>query len=535
MNGELRLDPNQLRNRGARLAELGDRVGKTRAVLRDCLVHAEGSWGDDDLGVAFAGEFKPHADQLLTDLRAMAESMRGTASAMTDAANRFDMRDAHGAGRIRTAADDPKVIDKPARARPGSRAVGSSPDAQPLVTSDPAAPTPAVGAPGQPAGRVDPAERSILGESPTPDASGGRSVSPDRPRRADSPGLPDRTDRRPDRPGREGNGEFGGPAGDSRRLPSPSSPLSPSRALPAPLSPGLPPAAATNAARLPAASSGPRPAAGVGRHDTPWAGQQARTPGSPADAQPNPPSPPRPGSPPRSSKQAGEAPRERDRRRAGEGPEADPTIGWLARTLAERHGIRVAGFDTPGLHVAAVREFVTAVDRVLTDNPTLGLDIVAVAELGDESGMVRWSCEPGDSRPAARTITLDERTAQKPPEDTGSTETDAEQGIYVATLREFGRALDGAGGGLARRQAQRILLAEYLRQEPEPHRPLAEVVHGYRRWRGELTETSTARGGFDVSRALGVAFAEVVLRGDRARIQARTLHAALIAAAARAG
>lgn len=210
-------------------------------------------------------------------------------------------------------------------------------------------------------------------------------------------------------------------------------------------------------------------------------------------------------------------------------------VGWLARTLADHHDVRVAGFDTPELQVSAVREFVAAVDRVLTDYPVIALDVVAVAELGAESGMVRWRAEPHESWGAARSITLDQRTAQQPMEATETAETGAELGIYEATLREFGRALDGIGGGLARRQAQRVLLAEYLRREPGRHRTLAEVVHGYQHWRAELTGDATAPGGFDVSRAFGAAFAEVVQRGSDAGVQAKILHAVLVDAASRPG
>ncbi|WP_157229181.1 hypothetical protein [Nocardia brevicatena] len=202
--------------------------------------------------------------------------------------------------------------------------------------------------------------------------------------------------------------------------------------------------------------------------------------------------------------------------------------------LVDRHGVRVVGFDTPGLQVPAVREFVSAVDRVLTDYPVITLDIAAVAELTDESGMARWSSEPRGIQGATRSMTLDQRTAQEPKRATGITEPGAEPAqldIYTATLREFGRALDIAGGGLASRQAQRVLIAEYLRRESGRHRTLAEVVRGYRQWRAELTGDATALGGFDVSRAVGAAFAEVVLRGDEAGVQARTLHAVLVAAA----
>ncbi|WP_174189096.1 hypothetical protein [Nocardia barduliensis] len=205
--------------------------------------------------------------------------------------------------------------------------------------------------------------------------------------------------------------------------------------------------------------------------------------------------------------------------------------------LAEHHDVRVTGFDTPGLQVPVVREFVAAVDRVLTDYPALALDVVAVAELAAGSGPVWWSHEPRDARGAGagRLITLDQRTALESGSANATAEPDvrpAELDIYLATLREFGRALDFAGGGLARKQAQRVLIAEYLRREAGPNSTLAEVVSGYRRWRAELTGDA---GEFEVSRALGAAFADVVLRGDEASSQARALHAVLVDATSRRG
>lgn len=206
-------------------------------------------------------------------------------------------------------------------------------------------------------------------------------------------------------------------------------------------------------------------------------------------------------------------------------------IGWLARALAERHGVQVVGFDTPGLQVPAVRGFVGAVDQVLIDYPVIALDIVAVAELGGESGMVRWNSEPRGAQGATRSVTLDQRTAQEPKRVTGTQEPGVEPAVYTATLCEFGRALDVIGGGVARRTAQRALIAEYLRREQGRYHSLAEVVRGYRHWRAELTGDTAALDGFDVGRALGAAFAAVVQRGVEAGVQARILHAVLVAAA----
>ncbi|WP_327099141.1 hypothetical protein OIE68_10280 [Nocardia vinacea] len=520
MNSEVRLDPDSLRDRGARLAELGDRVGQTYANLRDCLAQSDGSWGDDDIGLAFAKEFRPHADQLLADVRAMEDSLHGTAAGIIDAARQFEAQDADLARQVGTAAGDmdPNIGETAPQRPDGPGGTPALAGTDSPVTYDPAATSPA--AAGQPysTDRAQPTERSAPGGPRSPDASSGRSTPQDGPRRPDPA---DRTGQGSDRAGREDSAKSGDRVGDFGRRPS--------SVLP-PSSPVLPPSATRNADRLPGMAAGPRPAVDMGRRDTPWTGQPPRTPGPPASAQPSSPSP-RYGSPPRSNKPADEPQRGRDRRGSDGRPVSDPMVGWLARTLAEHHGVRVAGFDTPGLQVSAVREFVAAVDRVLTDYPVIALDVVAVAELGPESGPVRWSAEPDDSRSAARSITLDKPTAQEPRE----AEPDAEPRIYAATLGEFGRALDGAGGGLARRQAQRVLLAEYLRREPGQSRTLAEVVRGYQHWRAELTGDATAPGGFDMRRAFGAAFAEVVLRGDDAGVQAKTLHAVLVAAATRPG
>ncbi|MBF6338829.1 hypothetical protein IU450_23465 [Nocardia abscessus] len=534
MNGEVRLDPDRLRDRGARLAELGDRVGQTHAGLRDSLAHAEGSWGDDDLGLAFAKEFKPHTDQLLANLRAMEESLHSVAAGMVDAAGQFEVQDRYGASRVGTSADnlapigEPAPLPRPDRSAGTSSYAGAEPMTSDPVATSPAATSPAAADPAYPPNpaystdRANPTDRSVPGGSQTPDASAGRprSTPEGGPQQAPSDKAAGRDAARGvDGPGSSNSGK---PVGE-RRPPA-----------------VFPPAVTRDAPRAPAGQQAAvGPPGGAGRRDTPWSGQPPRTAGPPAGAQPRP-SSPRFDSPPRKPKPADELPRGRDRQRPGARPVIDPMVGWLARTLAERHGVRVAGFDTPGLQVSVIREFVAAVDRVLTDYPVISLDVVAVMELDAGSAPVWWSPEPRDTRGtgAGRSITLDQGTAQKPRQATGTTESDAESaelGVYPATLREFGRALDSAGGGRARRQAQRVLIAEYLRLEAGPNRTLAEVVSGYRRWRAELAGDAADARGFDVSRALGAAFADVVLRGDEASLQARALHAVLVDATSRRG
>ncbi|MGW0180425.1 hypothetical protein [Nocardia sp. NPDC003345] len=194
----------------------------------------------------------------------------------------------------------------------------------------------------------------------------------------------------------------------------------------------------------------------------------------------------------------------------------------------------MTGFDAPGLRLPAVQAFLTAVDRVLTGYPMITLEIVAVAELDNEPETVRWTCEPHERQAGTRSITLDRRAARQPevPAETVDPAEPAASPVYPATLRAFGRAFDAAGGGVARRQAQRVLIAEYLRTRPQPHPTLAEAVRGYRLWRAELAGSPSTPGTFDLDEALGVAFAEVVQHGAAAGIQAQLLHAVLVAAAA---
>ncbi|MGW4093731.1 hypothetical protein [Nocardia sp. NPDC004750] len=534
MNGEVRLDPDRMRERGARLAELGDRVGQTYAGLRASLAHAEGSWGDDDLGVAFAREFKPHAEQLLANLRAMEESLHSTAAGMVDAASHFESQDRLGAGRVAASADELNPIGEPAAPWPDGSAGTSSPaGAQPPVTSGPAATFPAAADPANTANPLFPSSpafpanplystdrggpfESVPGGSRPPDVSVRGSTPEGGPQQSPS----DRSAGREDAQGGGGPGGVnpGKPAGDSGRRP--------------PASAVFPPAGTRDSPRASAGrQAGVGPSGGVGRRDTPWSGQPSRRAGPPAGAEPRPQNP-RYGAPPRTRNPAAESPRGRDRHRSGAPPVTDPLVAQLARMLAERHHVRVTGFEIPGLQAPVVRGFVAAVDRVLTDYPVIGLDVVAVAELEAESGPVWWSPEPRDSRGAGvgRSIILDQRTAQQ---STGTAEFEAAQPeVYLATLRELGRALDFAGGGLARRQAQRVLISEYLRLEAGRTSTLGEVVSGYRRWRAELAGDAEE---FDASRALGAALADVVLRGDEASRQARALHAVLVDAVSRRG
>jgi hypothetical protein len=215
-------------------------------------------------------------------------------------------------------------------------------------------------------------------------------------------------------------------------------------------------------------------------------------------------------------------------------PRPVPRRAPHSRTLADRHGVEVLGFDLPGLEESVIREFAAAVDRVLIEYPAVDLDVVEVADLGG-AGRVRWNRGPRGnlSTAAVRSITLDEQTARNPEPAAGTSESAMEPAaIYAATARELARALDFAGGGIARKRAQRALIAEYLRLQAGRHHTLAEVVGGYRNWRAAVVGTNSGTTRFDPSRALCEAFADVVIHGAGASVQARTLHRVLVEAAA---
>lgn len=520
-HSEFHFDPDRIRRQGALLGELGDRVGGTYAGLRDNLAEADGCWGDDDLGVAFAESFTPGADQLLANLRAMQESLRETARGLIDATRSVEDADQNIAGRTDREPGEPSRSDpgpavgapQPSQVTPSlTPGADVSPAAPPASSPPPAPPqtaTPDVeNSSGGPLS--DPSGQPARTEQPTSDA--GRSAGPDEageqaPARGASDSSP---------PSR---GAASPATGDRRPEEHRGTPA----AVP-------PPLAENNLPRTRDGLSGSdsRRAAQAGRQATPWTTPPRTAPGGHAAEEPGRPPAPRSDAPPPRERGQGRPDRDRTAQRPVGRPGASAVLGWLARTLTERHAVEVTGFDLPGVEDTAVREFAAAVDRVLTDYPAVVLDRVAVADLGGDGSPVRWERESRDDRaPAVRSITLDQNVARAP----------APPGlqVYAATVRELAAALDAAGSGVVGRRVQRILIAEYLRRAAGRYTTLGEVVRGYRRWRDELNENLGGADEFDVQRALGCAFADVVLHGARASAQAQVLHAALATAASPPG
>ncbi|MEU4312192.1 hypothetical protein [Nocardia sp. NPDC024068] len=533
MAGEIDLDPSELLRQSARLAELGEQVGRACADLRDSLDLAHGCWGDDYMGDAFAKDFTPNADQLLAGQQALADGLRDTAAAIRSAADRFAIDDRDAGRRIAqtpglgpgdetgfasarvTEPSVPRTVTEP-QAAPDRRATAEAATPSRTEPGIGAAPpgTAPTGVSNSPAAQVPPwSDRSSASATPA-----SATPSPARPRGTGPVDAPNR-----------GN---------------------PSRSVSAPtaagrLAPRNPAPAGPNRVDTGPHAESARPTR-FGSGASPWSGHSPNTPGRqpPVGANPHNGSP-APGSRPPRGNGRRPAPE-----RATENLDRSPVLAWLAQMLARSHDVEVAGFDLPDLAEQPMREFAAAVDRVLTDYPMIVVDRVAVADLGDGAEPVQWRQERRVSA-TIRSIILDRRAARTPggPVAAASGDIAAAQpdnapaamddpaagsggaGIYAETVRALGPALDSAGGGAAGAGARRALVADYMRAVEGRYTTLAELVRGFRQWRSELAGATDESGRFDVQRAVCAGFAEVVLRGGEASAPARTLHALLVDAA----
>lgn len=530
MAGELELDPDEVRQHAGRLADLGDRVGRTYSGLREALAYAAGCWGDDRLGTAFAEGFEPYADQLLAGQQAMEKGLYDTAAAMRSAGDEFTYGDQFGGDRVAEATDDlPGTPLGDTTSNPSF-----PPTPSPVVQRTVSSPAPARPAEEPASGFPGPSEGSASGFPSPVGGSFSGSQSP-----VGEPASGTRNPSGTQAAQRVGSQSSNPAAETTNRRGGPTSTESPDRrrSRPAPVSAPI----GRDAPRNPAITARPnrpsdaapgRTPVGTTTGRTPWSSPAPGTPG----AQPTPGSSPHNSAPPvprAAPARPGDPRRDTPQQRTEEPPRRSPLFAWLAQMLAQRHGVEVVGFDLPDLQELPVREFVAAVDRVLTDYPMIVVDVVAVADVGTDTSPVCWRRET--SKPgAARSITLDQRTAcasSGPATEADSAVETERSRLYADTVRAFGPALDHAGGGAARAGGQRALIAEYMRGVAGRYTTLAQLLGGYRQWRAELIGATTETGRFDMGRALGAGFAEVVLRGSQASAPARTLHTLLVDAA----
>ncbi|WP_280454724.1 WXG100 family type VII secretion target [Nocardia brasiliensis] len=529
------IDPDGLRANGAEFHDLGDQAQETFEQLRAALAQEGRCWGDDAPGKAFEQNYLPDAERGLDALQQLATALQDFGQQLNAAADSFETQDQLGARHIDNAANSADSTG------PAGRILEVPPtDTERLINETPTVFLPHAIDPAP--GRTGLSERTApTGTSPQPvtGATGPIAERSQQPRArtpseaGTDPQFTDPTVTTPVSPGSVTKPREAG----SRSTPAPTRMFAPNTApsvwapqadsgrnikTTTPWQPGArPPVSATWDRRPP---------------NTPW----SNTPYS------SPPLWPRPGF----------GASDTDRRKNGRrrpGVVAPRTTPWmldkgrpahpLLQVLVDRHDLATAGFDAPGIDDSLVQEFAAAVDIVLTNYPVLTLSHVVLDRLArDEVVRARRQRTNAARPPFTWSIVLNVDMAQGPGHVTGfagralysgSTVPGAtERPVYTATLHELGTALDISGNRLARRAAQRGLIAEYLRGNHDyRHTSLGTVVRGYKRWRDQLCGQSFTNGCFDPPKALAWAFTDVVLNGARATEPAAVLHRLLVDAA----
>ncbi|MBF6169235.1 hypothetical protein IU486_31540 [Streptomyces gardneri] len=547
MSESLEVDPEDLRARGAALREIGAEARQVVERLRAALAEEGRWWGEDEAGKAFAETYEPDARDALIALRNFADNVCRFGSDVGRAAEAFHTADEQ-AGRQVAQALQPTVPPGVGTGSGSSAEPGRAPD--PIQIRRSPEPIPSIVSRAVTPESVDAQPVSVPPSSaPFADASTARTPSPV----GESPG-----------PGHVGTPRSpvaaAANSGD-RTAEQPGSRLAdPSRA-PGAAPPGArqfdtagdrrtaaePARAVPNTTAAPARGT-PRPAA----VSAPVVQPPTRTPWSDGTASAGPlggrPTPDRAAGKPFADRvSAPQRPPGRQHadsdppRRPRNQGNTDSALERLARELAERHGVEVAGFDLPVTDEAAVREFVAATDAVLTRFPVLDVRSVGIGALAPrevvriEQQSAMGTREPVSAWSVTLNITLLDDSARlaaaiRAIHRPGSTVAQADtRPVYATTVRAFGRAFDRAGGRQARAGAQRALIAEYLRDRGEHSRAgLAPVVRGYRRWRDQLSGGSFDKGRFDPAAALADALTDVMLNEDRAAEPAKTLCRLLI-------
>ncbi|MEU2043442.1 WXG100 family type VII secretion target [Nocardia niwae] len=564
MGEKFSVDPDKLRDHAPRFDLIGADVAATVRNLRAALAGEGEPWGKDDAGRAFAESYVPEYQRTMTELNSLVEALQQAGSDLRHLAENFENQDRAAGQRIHDAANEfhngPASLPVRADAGPTHRLGPDATDvpsaAQPFAGSP--APTAAVTAttPRQPAAAGSPADRSSPSSAPP----------------ARTPGTPDDGPAFGQRPGQAGGFPNGADhlGAEQPGLPGPS--VNPSRQADAALTrptPGNRPsspwtkanaetrrAAATQSA---ATRSAAKQAGGAAAGSTPWSNAAGRPPRVSAPDARTPGSPPRmPGRPTARPDQKNEKP---DRK---VNASAESVAARLARELAERHGVRAFGFDTPGVAAEALTDIVAAVDDVLPRYPQITLRAIGIEELADgETALLEWdsvttaeAAGPSDGTPdssgkrfpgaaealpTARVV-LAVRAATDP-QYLQRTVTAADNAgllapgcarrpVYSSIVRELGRAFDGAGRFHARAAAQRALLTAYLPQlSTEDKGSLNRTVTAFREWRSQLSGHSFDGGRFQPATALAEAFTDVVLNATQAAPPAQVLHRLLVTTA----
>ncbi|MCX4092215.1 hypothetical protein [Nocardia sp. alder85J] len=539
MTDSLRIDEGEVQAALARLLQLAQDGAQAVSALHYRLEAAGRPWGDDETGDQFAKTYVPAADRGLDSIRTLMsglDSLGNTAAQAVRALSDQDAAAAHAvaaAGSPNGTAAGPGVVPT----------VGAAP--APAALATPAVGTGAAAAAG--GSTLAPTGNSTAPAATTTSATPWTSSAADgaagHQGAQSQPGSPSQ---QPQQTPRQSAGEQPGTrqpqaGGASGRGSTTAAPAASGSATPAA-------AAQANSSRDGAAAGPARISAPAGTRDAP-AGQSgpgarntANTPWSKAEPAPSrteqPPRvtpPKRKDRPPHAGRSA--APESESKRKRPSGPaapkrdEPNPEALWLIREMSNRHQLLVEGFETSAIEPDTAQHLVDAVDLLAPRYPGV-LHGIAVAGRSGPYARVEQR-DPQDDH-ATRWLVLDPAAVADPRlllRDIGA---QAAAPMYVTVVRQFGRALELAGGGRARREAQRTLLLEFLHGTGASRDSLSRLVTDYRRWRSALGDECFTAGVFDPDAALANSFAAVELDGpERAHPAVRALHRLLTTVAER--
>ena len=536
MVNQFHMDPAQVRNLVGRLSALADTAHRDLSQLRATLDRAGACWGDDEPGRTIGDTYLPEATKAMTGLRAVADNIRALGGGISGFGGIMQQQDLEAGRYLQYAGRSDVPLANAGAPQYGPPLYAGAPPSVIPVAGTTSAQASGGAEPGMVGAQADPTASRSEGNSAThhrPQADGRSTTTPgpisstagnpaisvpDSQRGENNPSQQS-TNNPPDVPRVTPSGVVAGQGTAAARVPTDPGPQGSSQV------------------QLEKAGSFTAPAQPqAGKADTPWsrptgtAGTDTGAPRSmprgqfPAGVTPNIGAPSM-ALPPRRAK-----PR-RYQPVSDHGAES-PSATHL-RELADRHGLRLIGFEDSALDGTTLVELAAAVDNMLGKYPFLELGGLEITDISDTVSRVALYRADG-SGPAWITLDracmvdreqLEHRVAGMRRPGRRITEI-FERPMYSTIVADFGRIMAHAAGPGVIRKARRGLIAA-AHCGAEHRRTLAEVVAHYRSWLNPLWD-SNSDGPFDPGLALIAAFSEVELCDREASMPARVLHRLLV-------
>lgn len=520
MSDSFSADPAELRISAAKLQQEADEVERMMQEMKAVIADLGRCWGDDELGETFGQSYEPDSERGMRGFRDLVADLRSMSNNLGSSADAFEQQDSLASQ---------LVYD--------SNPVGRE-------STDPTAPSAGIvqppgsteyhGAAGDPTQRPTTADRPIADPAPWSESANSPGFDPQQSAEAGEPDEPGTAE--PFDAGSPGDQADDGTPEDTSDLTPAAGNVTPQQGLPAAPPEGKRPEKPSPAGgRAPSARPATESPGSRNKADTPWSKPSAAP--APATAPPRVSSPHAPTRPPREAKPV--QPKRSEKRSkprvvSPANKPTDPEAMRIAREMAARHGLTIAGFESAGVDAQTVQDIADAVDTVLIRYPTVlrGIEISDVTSPLSTIENRAGAALPETVAPwivLARTAAADPRLLAARARPKPGSDTPTGRPMYTAILRELGSAFDLIGGFRARREAQRALITEYLRLFGAHGETLGQVVGGYKRWRAQLGDDCFDHGVFAPARALACGFAEVESSYGAASDPAQVLHRTLVA------